>query len=132
MFTFQKEVADRITSEPNSKSYSRLSVMVQSTCDIKKKQNLPAEVFYPTPKINSTVLMFVKKKNIIINNFKSLEEITKLAFNKRRKSIRNSLKNVDNIAYFLKELNIKDSLRPEQITVEQFCRLANLIYKIKK
>ena len=97
---------------------------------ILKKQNLPAEVFYPTPKINSTVLMFVKK-NIILNNFKSLEKITKLAFNKRRKSIRNSLKNVDNIAYFLKELNIKDSLRPEQITVEQFCRLANLIYKIK-
>ena len=37
MFTFQKEVADRIVSKPNSKNYSRLSVMVQSVCDIKKK-----------------------------------------------------------------------------------------------
>ena len=39
MFTFQKEVADRITSKPNSKSYSRLSVMAQSTCDIKKTKS---------------------------------------------------------------------------------------------
>ena len=132
MFTFQKEVADRIISEPNSKNYSRISVMVQSTCDIKKKQSLPAEIFYPIPKISSTVLTFVRKKKILINNFQSLEKITKLAFNKRRKSIKNSLKNVTNISYFLKKLDIKDNLRPEQISVEQFCRLANLIYKIKE
>ena len=62
MFTFQKEVADRITSQPNSKNYSRLSVIVQSVCDIKKKQNLPANIFYPIPKVSSTVLTFVKKK----------------------------------------------------------------------
>ena len=62
MFTFQKEVADRIISKPNSKNYSRLSVIVQSVCDIKKKQNLPAEIFYPIPKVSSTVLTFVKKK----------------------------------------------------------------------
>ena len=128
MFTFQKEVADRITSQPNSKNYSRLSVIVQSVCDIKKRQNLPAKIFYPTPKVSSTVLTFVRKKKIIINNFKSLEELTKLAFNKRRKSIKNSLKNINNISHFLKKLNIEDKLRPEQISVDEFCKLANLIY----
>ncbi len=132
MFTFQKEVADRITSEPNSKSYSRLSVIVQSVCDIKKKQKLPAEIFYPKPKINSTVLIFEKKQKIIINNFKSLQEVTKLAFNKRRKSIKNSLKSIVNISHFLNELNIEDKVRPEQISVKKFCELANLIYKFKK
>ena len=132
MFTFQKEVADRIISGPNSKNYSRLSVIVQSVCDIKKKQNLPAKIFYPTPKVSSTVLTFVRKKKIIINNFKSLEELTKLAFNKRRKSIKNSLKNINNISHFLRELNIEDQLRPEQLSVEQFCKLANLIYNFKK
>ena len=131
MFTFQKEVADRIISQPNSKNYSRLSVIVQSVCDIKKRQNLPAKIFYPTPKVSSTVLTFVKKKKIIINNFKSLEELTKLAFNKRRKSIKNSLKNINNISHFLKMLNIEDKLRPEQISVDKFCKLANLIYNFK-
>ena len=132
MFTFQKEVADRITSQPNSKNYSRLSVIVQSVCDIRKRQSLSAETFYPVPKVSSTVLTFVKKKKIIINNFKSLEELTRLAFNKRRKSIKNSLKNVINISHFLKELKIEDKLRPEQISVDQFCKLANLIYNFKK
>jgi len=132
MFTFQKEVADRIVSEPNSKNYSRLSVIVQSVCDIKKKQNLPAQVFYPMPKVNSTVLVFTSKKKIVINNFNSLKELTKLAFNKRRKSIKNALKSITNISYFLNELNIEHKLRPEQITVEKFCKLANLIYKFKK
>ncbi len=132
MFTFQKEVADRIISKPNSKNYSRLSVIVQAVCDIKKKQNLPAEIFYPVPKVNSAVLIFKRKKEILINNFKSLEEVTKLAFNKRRKSIKNSLKNVANISYLLNQINIKDELRPEQISVDQFCKLANLIHKFKK
>ena len=132
MFTFQKELADRITSQPNNKNYSRLSVIVQSVCEVKKKQTLPANIFYPIPKVSSTVLTFVRKKKIILNNFKSLEELTKLAFNKRRKSIKNSLKNVSNISYFLKELDIEDKLRPEQISVDQFCKLANLIYDFKK
>jgi 16S rRNA (adenine1518-N6/adenine1519-N6)-dimethyltransferase len=132
MFTFQKELADRIISQPNNKSYSRLSVIVQSVCEIKKMQNLPSKVFYPIPKVSSTVLTFVRKKKIILNNFKSLEELTKLAFTKRRKSIKNSLKNVGNISYFLKELDIEDRLRPEQISVDQFCKLANLIYNFKE
>ena len=132
MFTFQKEVAERITSKPNCKNYSRLSVIVQSVCVIKKKQSLPAKIFYPIPKVNSTVLVFQRKKNIIINNYKSLEDLTRLAFNKRRKSIKNSLKNVTNISHFLKKLNIEDKLRPEQISVDQFCKLANLIYEFKK
>ena len=132
MFTFQKEVADRIISGPNSKHYSRLSVIVQSVCDIKKKQNLSAEIFYPKPKINSTVLIFEKKKKVIIKNFKTLKMLTKLAFNKRRKSIKNSLKNIYNISHFLHQLNIEDKLRPEDISVKQFCELANLIYEFKK
>ncbi len=132
MFTFQKEVADRIISGPNSKHYSRLSVIVQSVCDIKKKQNLSAEIFYPKPKINSTVLIFEKKKKVIIKNFKTLKMLTKLAFNKRRKSIKNSLKSIYNISHFLHQLNIEDKLRPEDISVKQFCELANLIYEFKK
>ena len=73
-----------------------------------------------------------KEKKYTVNNFESLKFLTKMAFNKRRKSIKNSLKDVKNISIFLKELGIKDNLRPEQISVEQFCKLANLIYKSKK
>lgn len=132
MFTFQKEVADRIIANPNSKNYSRLSVIAQSVCNIKKRQNLPAEVFFPVPNVSSTVLIFSRKKKIILDNFQSFQKLIKIAFNKRRKSIKNSLKGVNNISHFLEVLNIESKMRPEQISVDQFCQLANLIYKSKR
>jgi 16S rRNA (adenine1518-N6/adenine1519-N6)-dimethyltransferase len=132
MFTFQKEVADRITSKPNNKNYSRLSVAVQAVCNIKKIQNLSAQIFYPVPKIDSTVLVFTKREDIIIKDFNTLKNLTKKVFNKRRKSIKNSLKELKNISDHLNKLEINEKYRPEQISVDNFCRLANLIYETKK
>lgn len=132
MFTFQTEVANRIISKPHNKNYSRLSVITQSVCDIKKKQDLSSKIFYPIPKVNSTVLVFRKKKKITIKNFQTLKNLTHKAFNKRRKSIKNSLKDFTNITELLNKSNISESLRPEEITVEKFCELSNLIDLTKK
>ena len=132
MLTFQKELANRIISKPNNKNYSRLSVVVQSVCDIKKHQKISSQVFFPIPKVDSTILVFTKKENQIVKNFETLKYLTKIAFNKRRKSIKNSLKSLQNISKYLKELNIDENSRPEQISVEKFCQLANLIYLTKK
>lgn len=132
MFTFQKEVADRIVARPNSKNYSRLSVVTQAVCNIKKIQNIPPEVFYPIPKVHSSVLIFTRKKNTLIEDYETLLKLTKTAFNKRRKIIKNSLKNLDNISKYLLELKIDENIRPEQISVDNYCKLANLIFRTKK
>ncbi len=130
IFTFQKEVAERIISKPNNKNYSRLSVIAQSVCNITLAQKLPAKIFYPEPKIDSTVLKFVKKKNIIIKDFTKLKTVTKKAFNKRRKKIKNSLKEIKNISIYLQQLNINEQSRPENISVDAYCNLANTIKEI--
>ena len=132
VFTFQKEVGDRIIAQPGSKEYSRLSVIVQSVCDVSIVQSLPASVFFPKPNVDSSVLKFTAKKNINIENFEALKEITKKSFNKRRKMIKNSLKDIENLSSHLGNLGIDENVRPEDISVKLYCELSNLIYKSPK
>jgi 16S rRNA (adenine1518-N6/adenine1519-N6)-dimethyltransferase len=76
--------------------------------------------------------VFTKREDIIIKDFNTLKNLTKKVFNKRRKSIKNSLKELKNISDHLNKLEINEKYRPEQISVDNFCRLANLIYETKK
>ena len=55
---FQKEVANRIISKHNNKSYSRISVITQARCNVKKLIDAPSNIFYPKPKVDGTVLEF--------------------------------------------------------------------------
>ncbi len=127
VFTFQKELADRIASQPYTKNYSRLSVVAQSVCQISKKQKLPATVFYPEPTVESCVLKIKPKSNIIVKDIETLKAVTKKAFNQRRKQIKNSLKRIENISFYLNQLGIEDNTRAEDISVDLYCKLANLI-----
>ena len=118
IFMFQKEVADRILAKINSKNYGRLSIISNWRLNIKKEFDINPNSFFPKPKIDSTLLSFVpKKKYFNIKNPKNLEKITQVFFNKKRKMIKNPLKqifkNPDLIANKLK-LNI--NLRPQNLT----------------
>ena len=75
-------------------------------------------------------MKFVKKINIIIKDFTKLKTVTKKAFNKRRKKIKNSLKEIKNISIYLQQLNINEQTRPENISVDAYCNLANTIKEI--
>lgn len=132
VFTFQRELADRVISESSTKNYSRLSVVVQSVCQVSKKLKLPATVFYPEPAVDSCVLKIEPKSNVIIKDVEILKAVTKKAFNQRRKKIRNSLKKIENISAYLNELGINENTRAEDISVELYCELANLILKKTK
>ena len=68
----------------------------------------------------------------MVEDFETLKQLTKLAFNKRRKKIKNSLKDLENIYYYLHKLKIDENIRPEQVSVELYCDLANLVYKTNK
>ena len=119
---FQKEVAERIVSKHNNKSYGRLSVISQARCKVEKKLTAPAKIFFPTPKVDGMIIDFkpiINKKNV---NFNKLKKILKKAFSQRRKKISTNLKEHIKI---IEELNINKNLRAENISVEDYCKLAN-------
>jgi len=89
IFMFQKEVADRILAKKNIKDFGRLSILCNWRLDIKKHFDVSKNCFSPKPKINSTVLSFIPKKNNVFNikNPKCLETVTRVLFSSRRKMI---------------------------------------------
>ena len=123
---FQKEVAERIISKPNSKEYGIISVKTQLLYDVKILFDVSPNVFFPKPKVNSSVISMTRKKNININfDLKLFDKLVKLSFQQRRKKIKNSLKKLD-----IKENILEDTifgLRPEQLSVNDFIRLTQKI-----
>ena len=123
---FQKEVAERIISKPNSKEYGIISVRTQLLYDVKILFDVSPNVFFPKPRVNSSVISMTRKKDININfDLKLFDRLVKLSFQQRRKKIKNSLKKLD-----IKENILEDSifgLRPEQLSVNDFIRLTQKI-----
>ena len=127
VFMFQKEVADRIIAKPNTKEFSRLTVLSNWRLEIKKHFDVSKNCFFPKPKINSTILSFRPKKNNLfyLRDPKSLEKITQVLFSNRRKMINKNLKKLFNKKLFLlNNLNINLNKRPEELTNEIFYKIA--------
>ena len=119
---FQKEVANRIIAKINSKNYGRLSIISNWKLNIKKEFDINPKSFFPKPKVDSTLLSFVPRKDFFhIKKPANLEKITRIFFNQRRKMIKNPLrqifKNPDQIAEKLK-LNI--NLRPQNLSPKNY------------
>jgi len=122
---FQKEVGDRILAKPGTKDYGRISVISQLQCDVKKLFDLPPTCFVPAPKIWSSVLLFLPKKNLIdVSILEKIEKVTALAFGQRRKMIRQSLKSVPQIVEHLEALGIEATLRAEDLNPEDYFNIA--------
>ena len=130
---FQKEVADRILAKTNSKKYGRLSVICNWKLEIKKEFDINPQCFVPKPKVNSTLLSFVPKKEIFeLDNPKNLEKITRIFFNKRRKMIKNPLKEIfkypDKI---VNSLNLDITLRPENLSPSTYFKITKEYERLK-
>ncbi len=129
---FQKEVADRIIALPDSKNYGRLSIISNWKLYIKKICDVKPSSFSPKPKIDSTILYFEPKQNFFkLNNSKSLEKITRIFFNHRRKMIKKPYnllfnKNLE----IAKKLNINLNLRPQNLDFETYFKLADELEKL--
>jgi 16S rRNA (adenine1518-N6/adenine1519-N6)-dimethyltransferase len=126
---FQKEVADRIMSEPNSKDYGRLSVKVQWLCETQHEFDIPPEAFFPPPKVTSSVITITPlAKRRGEANAATLERVCKAAFGQRRKTLRVSLKQISqNPQELLTKAGIDDNRRPENLSIEEFCAIARAI-----
>ena len=127
IFMFQKEVADRIIAKPNTREFSRLTVLSNWRLEIKKHFDVSKNSFFPKPKVNSTILSFKPKKNNLLNlrDPNNLEKITQVLFSNRRKMINKNLKKLFKEKLFLLDnLNIDLSKRPEELSNEIFYKIA--------
>jgi 16S rRNA (adenine1518-N6/adenine1519-N6)-dimethyltransferase len=123
---FQKEVAQRICEKKGSKVYGILSVLTQAFYEAEYLFTVLPDVFDPPPKVDSGVLRLTRKENFKLPcDEKLFFQVVKLAFNQRRKTMRNSLKSMIH-SDLLKEDTIFD-LRPEQLSYEQFITLTQKI-----
>ncbi len=128
---FQKEVAERICEDFGSKKYGILSVLTKVFYSTEYLFSVSPSVFYPKPKVNSAVVRFTRKQKYKLDcNETSFFKIVKTAFNHRRKTLRNSLK-IFNLDDNLREDSIFD-LRPEQLSVDNFVKLTNMINSYNK
>lgn len=126
---FQKEVAQRITAHPGSKAYGRLSILAQWRADPKMVFEIPASAFTPPPKVTSAVVHIERLETPRFPaTQKILSEVVAKAFNQRRKMLRAGLKGlVPDIEDRLIEAGIDPKQRAEQVSLEQFCALSEVV-----
>ncbi len=126
---FQKEVAERIAEKPGSKKYGILSVLLQAYYDIEYGFTIPPTAFNPPPKVDSGVIKLVRNQTEHLPcNEKRFVQVVKMAFNQRRKTLRNSLKQlVQETGLDVTEHAELFQFRPEQLTVDKFVELTNLL-----
>ena len=120
-FMLQKEVVDRIVATHGNKTYGRLSVMMQAFFEVESMFVVPKESFEPQPKIESAILYLKTRTKPLVKNPKPLEEIVKIAFSKRRKTLKNCLKSIINQS----QTEIDLSQRAEMLSIENFITLMN-------
>ena len=132
VFLLQKEVVDRLAASPNNSRYGRLSIITQYFCDVTPLTHIPPDAFTPAPKVESKLVRLTPKANKYpkLNNLANLEKVTRIAFNQRRKQIKSSLKSLFTEQQLI-DLEINPKLRPENLSIDEYIRLANKIdYKL--
>ena len=123
---FQREVAERITSRPGDTAYGRLSVLTQWLTDSEILFDVPASAFVPSPKVTSSIVQIVPLKTPRFPcSQTALEMITRVVFGQRRKMLRSSMKKIGG-ENLLKAAGIDPKKRPQEINIQEFCRLASL------
>ncbi len=127
-FMLQKEVVERMAASPNCKAYGRLSIMTQYQCQVIPVMEIGPEAFKPAPKVDSAIVRLLPHTKISnpVKDLKVLNTVCLTAFNQRRKTIRNSFKKLLS-AEQLTHLNIEPSLRAENLSIDEFIKLANYI-----
>jgi 16S rRNA (adenine1518-N6/adenine1519-N6)-dimethyltransferase len=132
----QKEAAERILAAPCCKKYGRLTVMLNFCGNISKLCDVKSHLFYPKPKVDSSVISIDFFENNVFNAIdeKFLFTIIKTAFGKRRKNLRNALYNStlnmekNYISEILEKINIDPKRRGETLSVKEFVELSNSIF----
>lgn len=125
-FMLQKEVVERMAATPGSKTYGRLSVIVQYYCRVFDMFTVPASAFHPVPKIESAIVRLVPRSDraIAATDMALFHTLVRIAFQQRRKTLRNALKQLP-LTWREENISIDLSRRPETLTVDEFAILSN-------
>jgi len=125
-FMLQKEVVERMAAVPGQKSYGRLGIMVQYYCQVENLFLVPPECFQPQPKVDSAIVRLKPFQELPhpAKDVKLLERVVNVAFQQRRKTLRNGLKQLANSEQ-LDALKTDISVRAENLSVEQFVALSD-------
>ncbi len=131
----QKEVADRLVTEPGTGDTGAITYAIHYYTNPKRILEVPNTSFIPSPKVNSTVvkLNILKTPSIEVKNEKQLFDIIKTAFMQKRKTLVNAIANSgkygskEQVEKTLQKLEIDLKIRPEKMSLEQFAKLSNLI-----
>jgi len=127
-FMLQKEVVDRMSATPGSKDYGRLTIMLGCQLEVVPLFDVPPDAFTPPPKVMSSVVRMrpLPQDHFDIQDTPELEQIVRQAFSRRRKTLRNALQGLASEAE-IEAAGLDAGKRPEQIPVEGWIRLANLL-----
>jgi 16S rRNA (adenine1518-N6/adenine1519-N6)-dimethyltransferase len=139
LIMIQKEVAQRIVAQKGTKDYGILSVFAQFYSDPKILFNVSKNVFYPKPEVDSSIIHLKMKQQIDLNEKeeKYFRQVVKTAFNQRRKTLRNSLKNLfkENVLEYSEKffsLPFDFTRRAEELSLDEFIYLAKNFCEIKR
>lgn len=130
MGMFQKEVAERVAEKPGTKTYGIMSVLLQAFYEIEYCFTVDEHVFNPPPKVKSGVIRCTRnERGEFPCDEKLFIQVVKMSFNQRRKTIRNSIKQLISGTEFDHPFL---TLRPEVLSVEQFIELTKAIQDLRK
>ena len=134
----QKEVALRMQASPGTKDYGALSLAIQYYSTTEIIANVPPNWFMPRPNVGSAVIKLTLRDNepYPLEDKNLMFKLVRAAFNQRRKTLVNSIKNAANlnigketISAALEEMNLSPSIRGEALSLEDFCTLSNILSK---
>ncbi|KAI8139372.1 S-adenosyl-L-methionine-dependent methyltransferase [Fennellomyces sp. T-0311] len=133
---FQKEVGERLSAKPSTEHRGRLSIMAQSLCHVNTVYAVPSTVFVPRPKVDASVVQLKPRDGITVHDsYKTLEDVLRYYFTKRRKTMghitKRLVKEVPQVKSIFDELEVLVDFkaRPEDVTTETFCSMANLLHQ---
>ena len=130
----QKEVADRMQAGPGSKDYGALSLAVQYYAEPYLAANVPPNCFMPRPRVGSAVIHLrrLEKPSVEVKDEKHMFKLIRAAFNQRRKTLANGIKNFEGLSYSredveaaLERLGFDKMVRGEALTLKQFAELSD-------
>ena len=130
--TVQKEFATRVCAKPGSKDYGAFSCFAQYYTEAKVLFHIKNTSFFPIPKVNSSFLSLglTAQPQVKVNNERLFFKVVRAAFNQRRKTLRNSLKDIappEKLVGFFTSRNLGSNIRPEQLSLSDFADLANCL-----
>ena len=127
-FMLQKEVVKRMAAQAGDSAYGRLGIMVQYYCAVENLFEVPPTSFDPAPKVDSAIVRLVPYQDLPhkATNFKTLENLVNVAFQQRRKTLRNALKQLL-APEIMEQLPIDTSARAEEISLAEYVATSNLL-----